>query len=101
MECLRHFVGAIRFSGQSYESETAERGENRRGVPTAVPLTDLSIKIACAKTPTIFGHVIITCCNSADAGALERSRRTAVKNVVDSAAILTHGSARDLPGELT
>jgi len=44
---------------------------------SAMPVTDLSIKIACAKTPTIFGYVIITCCNfdaaAAAAAALEIS----------------------------
>ena len=57
-----------------------------------MPVTDLSIKIACAKTPTIFGYVIITCCNStavaAAAAAVDSTLEIAAdrqrKNVADS-----------------
>ena len=52
-----------------------------------MPVTDLSIKIACAKTPTIFGYVIITCCNSTAAAVdatLEIAADRQRKNIADS-----------------
>lgn len=95
-------MGAIRFSGQSYEREKdggwEQREREREGETMredrreparrhgAVLVTDLSIKIACAKTPTIFGHVIITCCNAATASEIVKGRGCRFERV--------HGSAR-------